>query len=627
VRTRIGTQLIVGMALATALSVGLMALVITRQHERQLIAERTREADQLSETIKSSTHYDMLENRREGLHREIEIIGRQEGIERVRVFNKEGVIMFSSDAAEIGRSLDTKAEACYACHAAGRPLEKLPIAARTREFRGPDGTRTLGIINPIHNESTCSSAACHAHRADQAVLGVLDVTVSLAEVEHQIRQSRLRMGLLALLTILASAVLLWWLNRRLVVRPVQALAQGTRRIARGDLTTTIPVAGDHELADLARAFNEMTRQLAEAQNQILRAQKQAAVGRLAAGVAHEINNPLTGVLTYASLLLKQAERQPELRGDLEVIVRETKRCREIVKGLLDFARQTPPKMQPADLNEAVRRAVAVAMNQLRLDRVALELDLAGDLPRVAADMNQMQQVLLNLLLNAVDAIGAQGGRIRIGSRCLDRGPWGHATIDRATCPRGCDLLDGQVRIRSLPSIHVVTHFNGEETSVHLDPVYGRFSHLSSAASEQRIESATCPRCHASLDWPTGRCDDCGAPTFAVQVPDAGHVEWCRRKGCHWSHWEAAEAKGPRPVVEIVVEDSGCGIPAEALPNLFEPFFTTKGTRGTGLGLAVSWGIVAGHGGSIEVESVPNTGSKFTVRLPVLSEETAVSSAA
>jgi len=626
-RTRIGTQVILGVGLVTALSVGLMAVLVTGEHERELIAERTREADQFSETIKSSTHYDMLENRRQSLHREIEIIGRQGGIERVRVFNKEGVIMFSSHADEIGQTLDKKAEACYACHAEGHPLQKLPITARTREFRDADGERILGIINPIDNEPSCYTAACHAHSKEQSVLGVLDVTVSLAQVDRQIVESRTRIAVLTALTVLASALLLWWLNRRLVVRPVQALAEGTRRVARGDLATMIPVSGKHELGDLARAFNKMTLQLAEAQNQIVRAQKHASVGRLAAGVAHEINNPLTGVLTYASFLQRKLEDQPEIKADLDVIVRETKRCRGIVKGLLDFSRQTPPKRQPADLNEAVRRAVAVAMNQLRLDRVDLKLDLASDLPTVSADLNQMQQVILNLLLNAVDAVGSTGGSIRIVSRRAELSPWGHTVIRGATCPRGCDLTDEETRIRSLPSIRVLQVFEGRETLVHLDPVYGRFSHLVKDRSEQRIESAMCPDCRASLDRPEGRCGECGGPTFGVHVAKKGVVEWCRRRGCHWSRWELAEAAGSRTVAEVAVEDTGCGIAADELANLFEPFFTTKGTRGTGLGLAVSWGIVESHDGSIDVESKPGEGSRFIVRLPVLASEPAVSSAA
>jgi two-component system NtrC family sensor kinase len=560
----------------------------------------------------------MLENRRDSLHRVIETIGRQEGIEKVRVFNKDGQITFSSAPAEIGRSLDKRAEACYACHAVDRPLEKPPSPARVRVFLGPSGTRVLGIVNPIQNQVSCWSAACHAHTAKQTVLGVLDVTVSLAEVDRQIAAGQWQIAGLAVAAIAASSMLLWWLNRRLIVRPVEALAAGTRRVAEGDLTASIPVTATHELGDLARAFNEMTSRLAETQRQLTQADKLASVGRLAAGVAHEINNPLTGVLTYASLLLKHAEEGSELKQDLEVIVRETKRCRDIVKGLLDFARATPPKSQPTDLNEVARRAVAVVMNQLALNRVALRLDLAPDLLQVTADPNQMQQVVVNLLVNAADAIGEEGGAITVSTRAASVPPWGTTPIRKATCATGCDLLDPSVKIGGMPAIRVSRNWNGEIAIVHLDPVYGRFNHVATQPSpDGQISVFTCPRCREALTLPGGRCPRCEAPTFGVRTPGAGVVALCSRTGCHWARWEAVEAGGPRACVELTITDTGVGIPPQDLVRIFEPFFSTKETRGAGLGLAVTWGIVEAHGGTIDVGSEVGKGSRFTIRLPVM----------
>jgi signal transduction histidine kinase len=451
---------------------------------------------------------------------------------------------------------------------------------------------------------------------------VLDVTVSLAEVDRGIARTQARMALLAVVAIAASSGILWWLNRRLVVRPVETLVAATRRVAAGDLTTTIPVTAHHELGDLARSFNDMMRHLSEARRQVTQADKLASVGRLAAGVAHEINNPLTGVLTYASFLLKRAEANTDLHKDLEVIVRETMRCRDIVKGMLDFARQTPPRRHPVDLNEVARRAVAVVMNQLSLSRVALTLDLAPDLPDVSADSNQMQQVIVNLLLNAADAIGSEGGTIRLASHRTTLPPSGNAPIRRAFCPRGCDLLDPVVRIRGLAAIHVNRASRGRDSSFHLDPVYGRVSHISAEAWEEGVEAiCSCPRCRTSLIIPDRRCTRCGASVFAVETPGEGRIEWCTRKGCHWSWWASRESAGDQPVVELQVEDSGCGISAEDQQHLFEPFFSTKGHHGTGLGLAVTWGIVESHGGTIDVSSEVDHGSRFTVRLPLAMAET------
>ena len=495
-RTRIGTRLILGAGLSTALVIGAMAVVIVQDHASQLLFERTRSANQLSESIKTATHFDMLENRRDSLHRQIRAIGglQQEGIRKVRVFNKEGRIMFSSDQEEIGTSLNPKGEACYACHAEGRPLEHLDIQRRARVFRGADGTRVLGIINPIPNEPSCWTADCHAHSARQSLLGVLDVNVSLAEVDHEIVRSRAVMAGAALAAILAGSLILWWLNRRLVVRPVAALVEGTRRVGEGDLTTALPVSGNHELGELAASFNRMTERLAETQRQLAQADKLASVGRLAAGLAHEINNPLTGVLSYASLLRKRLESDEGSREDLDVIIRETIRCRSIIRELLDFARPAQPLRKATDLNEVVKKAVSVVMIQLSLNHVNLSLDLAGDLPLAEADENQIQQVMVNLLLNAGDALGPEGGMIRVSTR-----------------------------------------------------------------------------------------------------------------------------HEPQGFVALQVEDDGRGIDPEDLPRLFEPFFSTKGPRGTGLGLAVTWGIVEAHGGSIDVQSQLGRGTQFTVRLPLAAD--------
>jgi signal transduction histidine kinase len=259
------------------------------------------------------------------------------------------------------------------------------------------------------------------------------------------------------------------------------------------------------------------------------------------------------------------------------------------------------------------------MSQLSLHRIALSLDLAADLAPVEGDPNQLQQVVTNLLLNAADAVDGTAGGIRVHSRNAHLPAWGNAAVRAAACPKGCDLIDTTVRIGGLPSIRVARTQGGTEAIVHLDPVYGRSNHVTSEPCEDGVvASYACPRCRRSLapqdpGWTT--CGTCGAAAFAVQVTGRGEVAWCTRKGCSWSFWGAEEAEGARPVVEIAVEDQGRGIRPQDLARLFEPFFTTKGGRGTGLGLAVSWGIVEAHCGTIHVESSEGQGSRFTVRLP------------
>jgi two-component system NtrC family sensor kinase len=192
----------------------------------------------------------------------------------------------------------------------------------------------------------------------------------------------------------------------------------TNALASGDLTYRVPVRRKDEFGLLQESFNAMTERLAQAQEQLVQSDKLASVGRLAAGVAHEINNPLTGVLSYSSFLLKRAPKNSEARQDLETIVRETKRCREIVKQLLDFSRQVPSKKTAVDLAEVIEHALNIVSHQLNLDNIRVSRQLDPTLPIITADKNQVLQVFINLLVNAADAIGGEGGEISLSARPL-----------------------------------------------------------------------------------------------------------------------------------------------------------------------------------------------------------------
>jgi hypothetical protein len=195
-------------------------------------------------------------------------------------------------------------------------------------------------------------------------------------------------------------------------------------------------------------------------------------------------------------------------------------------------------------------------------------------------------------------------------------PRGHVTIRAATCPKGCDLLDKSVRLAGAPAIRVLRRAGDSETVFQLDSLYGRVNHRTTEPCDEGVVGAHfCPSCRTRLEVPERRCEACGASVFAAQVPKLGQVEWCSRKGCPNTRWDAMDARGPQAYAQIQVEDTGRGIPTEEMNRIFEPFFSTKGTRGTGLGLAVSWGIVEGHGGAIHVESELGRGTRFSVRLP------------
>lgn len=618
---KIGTKLSFLIGLTVILIFGLHGYITVVQHKDSIIKEVERHANQLSETVKMSLHDDMLANRRDHLQNMILKIGSEASIANIRILNKEGDIIYSVDSAEVGNRLDKKAESCFVCHQENQPLRSLPIKNRTRIYRIPGSPdRLMGIINPISNETSCYNSDCHVHTKDQTVLGVLDIAVNLKSVDEQVNSNTIETVIFTLFGILAISVILSFFIRRWVSKPVSELVNATNQIAVGKLNYTVSELSRDELGVLGKSFNNMTKKLSEMRIQLFQSDKMASLGRLAAGIAHEINNPLTGVLTYSSFLLKRTKDNPEFQEDLNVIVRETKRSREIVKGLLDFSRQSAPKKLFADINEVIERAEKVIVNQLKINHINLELNIDPKTPKVSMDANQIQQVFLNLFVNAIDAIGPKGGSIKVDVSEIELQPYGTVQIKKAVCPKNHSLMDESHKIDGMPSIKLKIKTSKSDGFIHLDPIYGRNNHHYGISIEKgEITKIYCPECGTSLVDENEKHDDCGAPIYKITIPGKGIVTGCVKYGCKIQKWDYIESKGDKSFVQIIVEDSGCGIPEENLSNIFEPFFSSKGQKGTGLGLSVIWGIIDIHNGTITVDSEVGKGTKFKIRLPLNDE--------
>jgi two-component system NtrC family sensor kinase len=412
-----------------------------RQSQQEAIFQA---ADRISDTILRSIRYSMLRNEREEVFHIINTIGHENGISRIRIFNGEGKISFSTDAPEVGQFVDKKGEACYACHAQAQPLAKLDRPDRMRIYRARDGTRVLGLIRPIENEPDCSNAACHAHTAGNQVLGVLDTNLSLAATDLAVAQQQRRAVVFTAASLLAVSIFMGWLIWLTVHKPVRRLTEGTRAVAEGNLDYLLPASGEDEIGSLAISFNHMTQELKKAQAEnrkwtetledrvqlkteelerayrsLTQSEKMASLGKLAAVVAHEINNPLAGILTYSKLVSRKLEKSEkpgtdEARRFLQIIEGESRRCGVIVKNLLTFARQNPINPQKNDLNAIIERCLMLVGHQMTLQNIELEKNLAADLPGLYFDAGQVQQALLVILMNAVEAM-PQGGRLTVES--------------------------------------------------------------------------------------------------------------------------------------------------------------------------------------------------------------------
>jgi len=252
-------------------------------------------------------------------------------------------------------------------------------------------------------------------------VGMLYVGVLEAKYAD-LRRNAMLVFVLITATGMALAVLLGSLLSSRLLNPVQRLIEASHRVSQGDLSPEIGPYSRSELGVLQRTFQKMLTSLrdrdrhqkAESELRLLPSEKQASVGRLAAGVAHEINNPLTGVLTFTHMLLKRQDIDSGMREDLQTIAAATERVRKIVKGLLDFSHQSKLEPQSTDLNGLINATIPLVANQALVKGVLFCFDAGSNIPLRTIDRNQFQSVLLNIILNALDAT-QRGGHIDIAT--------------------------------------------------------------------------------------------------------------------------------------------------------------------------------------------------------------------
>jgi len=308
-----------------------------------------------------------------------------------------------------------------------------------------DGKRHIIIIEPILNEEACF----HCHGSSRKIIGGMIVKTNVERALRTVTAAKNRTILTTILALLAIIVISYAMIEKFISRRVQRLAGGVKKVAAGDLDFEIQARSSDEIGDLARSFNIMTHELKEARDEItnwtltledlveertaqlkraqenaIQAEKMASMGRLAAIVAHEINNPLAGIRTYAKLMLKRgAELFP---GDavkyiqyIETIESESARCGEIVRGLLQFARPTKPKISQHDINTLVEETLRLVQHQIDLLNIEIKLELASESPQISCDDQKIKQALVALLLNACDAVQSDTGFIDISTYLME----------------------------------------------------------------------------------------------------------------------------------------------------------------------------------------------------------------
>jgi two-component system, NtrC family, sensor kinase len=441
----VGTKLFILLLGSLLLIFGVVGYLFLSAHRRDLEEVTLDGGERVSEVIRRNTSYHMMHNDREGMHEILLALSGQPGVDNVRIIDRRGRVSFSTDEREIGRQIDVREPVCSTCHARTEPA--LQPENRFRIFeRG--GERVLGIVTPIMNTPGCTNAACHAHPAEHRLLGVLETNLSLASADARLTEGAERLvgyGLLGLFAVIVISGLFVW---RFVHVPVAALKKGTVKLGRGELGYQIDWKSSDELGDLAKSFNAMSRQVHEAQrevtiwattledrveqktaelrqahDQMMQAEKMASLGKMAAVVAHEINNPLSAILTYTKLVRRWlndpelvASRTNDMCESLHLIESESRRCGDLVKNLLSFSRASHVNMSQVEVNDIVHKCIMLVQHKLQLGNVNLQLDL-GETPTIYADPSQIEQLLLALVMNAIEAM-PQEGNLQIATSTL-----------------------------------------------------------------------------------------------------------------------------------------------------------------------------------------------------------------
>ncbi|WP_020676587.1 ATP-binding protein [Geopsychrobacter electrodiphilus] len=402
--------------------------------KRTFLDEAVYEADTLNEILQRTTYHQMLNDDREQLQQVIDEAGQIKRIERIRIFGREGVIRFSTDHHEIGTALNNKAAGCAFCHLNEKTtLLDTTAENRSRTFIDATGKNVLGMTKGIYNEESCYTAACHFHKSGEKKLGVLDVVVSLDQMSSMTLDHYADMFISASLLLLVLSIFQYFFIKKYVSNPLNKLLEDTYQLGQGNLDARIDSWPQNEFGTLCLSFNQMAQNLAQSRNelrewgntlerkvsdrteeikamqaQLVQAAKLASLGELVAGIAHEINNPLSGILMFSSLAIKSPDLSPQVKENLEVIVSETRRCAKIVSALLEFSRESIPEKQPCSINQILNETLKLVSKQELFHNIKVKSQFLDSLPDICADSAQVQQVFFNMMINAGQAMEGRG---------------------------------------------------------------------------------------------------------------------------------------------------------------------------------------------------------------------------
>jgi two-component system NtrC family sensor kinase len=385
----------------------------------------------------------MLLNERSDVRQIISTIGKQKGVKKIRIYNKIGEIVISSDSSELMKKVNLDNEACIGCHT------KAGIVApedSIRIFSTPGSDeRVLGLINPIRNETDCYNAECHFHKSTDQVLGVLDVMISMNQADQTISKNEKSTIINSILITIIIAAISGFFIFFVVNKPLKSLSVGINEVGKENWDYRIEMRTKSELGAIAKQFNDMSRKLSSAYSeimewsntlnekveqkteelkniyqQVIQFEKLASVGKLSASVAHELNNPLAGILTYSRLIEKKL-KESDQKDDFEKLIKyinliaeESDRCGKIVKDLLLFSHRSEEEFVNSDLTDIIDKSEMLIKHHFEINKVNLVKEFSNNISLIC-NPQKIQQCFISLFINAIESMSGSGGTINLSA--------------------------------------------------------------------------------------------------------------------------------------------------------------------------------------------------------------------
>jgi two-component system NtrC family sensor kinase len=433
-------------------------IIFQSVNEQYLNTVIRQNGNNIGSIVEGALYHSMLQNDKSGLQNTLDIINTLPGIDEVNMYDNHDSLVYSSFTADSGDSHSDPN--CISCHTNLRSMfpgiEKsykiIDVNTDCLMSRKDSGSRHLLIRSPILNERSCYVSSCHAHQKSDILLGSLVIKIPLKAQDEAIKKSSTEFFLLAIFATLLLVSVLLFFTRKKIKNPLNELVKVSVAVANGDKSTRLEIKPNQldDMRMVSEAFNDMldnlhtatielenwsqqleykvqkkSEELGAAQNELMHVERLASLGKLSSSVAHEINNPLSGILIYTKLLLKQASnpelyasRRESMLKHLRLIESETKRCGDIVKGLLDFSRKDQNDFEPKHLHEILYETYELMTHPIKIANINFVYDFSANADLIYCNPNQIKQACIAILVNSSEAI-TEHGEISIKTQNLD----------------------------------------------------------------------------------------------------------------------------------------------------------------------------------------------------------------